>query len=576
MKAASGSAAASSVLRPYYNRVTRFIVMSKVRPFMALGLVIALVALPLFVASVPRYRQKVMAYVVDAIPTLHPWYQHGIQHAAGTPLLSASNDLMLALSTPKYNKRHNSRIYLIGKSAGGNYSVMGQTASLPEKPDPQAVAAYRGELIVANHQGRDDSIVIYDLKAAFSSELKVIGGIPNLPAPTNLTIYANRLYVTCVGHYGMRGQGIYVYEKDGHGEWAQVQRFLYRDVFGHTLFSNDYSQWGEMGPIAIAVKGNLAYVADQVSGSVALLDLSQPPEKAFLGRLSGPDSHIYYPLGIALDQERLFIAEHMYNYVAEFKTPLEGGNATPVHIFSDARNEVTPYNVLAKNGRLFIANLASPSLYAFSYGDGASTEPVIIPLPDGASITSLANINESHAAVMAANGDNAKAAPVIPAATSYPSLISTAGAYSTPMIAEAGPAIGVMSIFLHGRSYPEKSHHVRLSLISGNAKRTASVVLNTFSRTMADPSLNLAINKQLVLTVEEDNRLLVEMEFYNQSGIRTSHTCKRHPDLHTAYPYAGFASYIPPEVVGFQCDTSIGQIDLALICRSSQDCYSLL
>jgi len=352
-------------------------------------------ALSLLVAAVPHYRQKFLTYAVDAVPAFYPLYQHGHQISKGTPLSRPDQqDMIVALSTPKYSKQANSHVYLIGKPFGKDgFTVIAQSPPLPKESDPQSITTYGGELIVANHQNVGNSIVIYDLKAAFSGELRTIGHIPNLPSPTSVLIQNGKLYVTCYGRYHMRGQGIYVYAKDSDGVWQQVQRYLYRDIFGHSAWSNDYAQWSDLAPIAMAVKDNIAYISNQHSSSIMLVDLTKPPEESLIGRIAGPDSRIYYPLGISFTNDGMYVAEHIHNYISELPIFTQGGDPTPKNIFWDKQDKMTPYDILTKNGYLFVASITSSQLYMFSTDAVEKNSPALIPLPDHAAITSLANIN---------------------------------------------------------------------------------------------------------------------------------------------------------------------------------------
>ena len=374
------------------------------------GMCIA-VALSLITVCVPRYRQRVVTYIVDEIPSLYPLYQHGIQYDVGTGLpLANQQDMILALSTPKYNRTRNARVYLIGKGTDGAYKVVGQTPSLPDKQDPQGIAVYGHELLVVNHQGLPDSVVIYDLGAAFSGQLKVIGIIPNLWRPTSVLVHDNRLYITCYGGRSMRGQGVYVYKKGAKGEWIQVQRYLYRDLFGRKPFGNDFNEWPDLGPIAIVIKDEVAYVSNQYSGSIILLDLHAPAEKALINRLSGPSTRLYHPLGMAFYQDKLFVAEHIHNYIAEFQVTKQGHadslfNIVPDHIFTDTDNEMSPYDILAKDGNIFVATLSSSSssIYVFSVAANGLVKPPTISVPNDASITALTTIVVPQSATSLAN-----------------------------------------------------------------------------------------------------------------------------------------------------------------------------
>lgn len=332
--------------------------------------------------------------------------QQGSQWGEGTPLamVPEGEELMVGLSTPKYSKDNNSRIYLI-RISQGKASVVGRTPPLPPELDPQGVAVYRNELIVANHQSLTDAIVIYDLGAAFSGELKVIGKIPNLPRPTRIRFRKGQLYVLCYG-FGEGdnywGQGLYVYAKDADGVWRQVRRYQYENLFGPGL--DHFTEWENFGPIALAVRNRIAYVVSQVSSSIALIDLDAKPKHAYLGRIAGSESKLFYPLGIAFHEDKLFVSDHLHDFIAQYDasgTRLGVGDPLPEKIVplpdrGKAKYKmVEPYAMLIAANRLFVSSTMMPELYMY---DPANLEkdPAIIPLPDNAIITTLGKVN--HAA----------------------------------------------------------------------------------------------------------------------------------------------------------------------------------
>jgi len=356
-------------------------------------IVLALALTPLLALSAPRFREKAMAFVVEEIPSLYPYYQHGSQTGVGTQLSFPNTEaLFVALSSPKYSEKSNSRVYLLGSDRRGKYNLVAQSPSLPKEVDPQGVAVFRNELLIANHQGRSTSIAIYDLGAAFSGELKEIGRIPNLPSPTSVTIHGSRLFVTCYGKYSMRGQGIYVYEKDDSGAWKQVQRFGYRDLFGRTALSQDYSKWPDLGPISMTVDNDIAYVSNMHSGSVLTVDMRISPRKAVIGRLAGSHSKVYYPLGVVIYRHKMYVAEHIHNFMAEydFKNGIVG--QSPERVFTEPRDVMNLYGLLADNGNILAASLLPAQIYVFPIAGNRTREPSVIMLPDGATITALARV----------------------------------------------------------------------------------------------------------------------------------------------------------------------------------------
>jgi hypothetical protein len=345
---------------------------------------------------VPRYRDKALAYAVDEVPALYPWYQAGVQSRTGTALSFLSpHGAFLALSTPKYNESHNSRVYLLAPADMDPLRVVAATPPLPEKGDPQGIAVYKNELIISNHQGRKDSVVIYDLGRAFAGKLEEIGHIPNLPGPTSVYVHGDQLFVTCAGRHYMRGQGLYVYEKSNTGEWRQVGTYLYRDLFGRHLFDNEYHRWPDIVPSSVVVQDHIAYLVNMVSQSIILVDLLKPPPDAYVGRVAGPASRIYYPAGIYLDGDRFFVAEHVRHYVYTLPAKMRPGDVTALSVFAEASHTMNPFGVTVVNDKVYTASLSPNAIYIFPKDATGIATPTVFHLPDDASVTRMVRLHVS-------------------------------------------------------------------------------------------------------------------------------------------------------------------------------------
>jgi len=354
-------------------------------------------ALLLVTATVPRYRDKALAYVVDEFPALYPWYQAGVQIGTGSDLaVSVPPDAFVALSTPKYNESHNSRVYLLAPGDSEPLQVIAQTPPLPEKGDPQGIAVYKNELIISNHQGRKDSIVIYDLGNAFAGKLEELGRIPNLPGPTSVYVNGDRLFVTCAGRHYMRGQGVYVYEKNNNGAWQQVGTYLYRDLFGRRFLDHEYHRWPDLVPSSIVVNAGIAYLVNMVSQSIILVDLHKPPQDAYLGRVAGPASRIYYPLGIYADGDRFYVAEHIRHYIYSLPITMQPGDVTALSAFAEATHTMNPFELVVIKDKVYAASLTPNAMYIFPKTATGIAIPTVFHLPDDASITRMARLHASN------------------------------------------------------------------------------------------------------------------------------------------------------------------------------------
>ncbi len=134
---------------------------------------------------------------------------------------------------------------------------------------------------------------------------------------------------------------------------------------------------------------------------------------------------------------------------------------------------------------------------------------------------------------------------------------------------DPAPAISVVSIFLHGQRYPDDPHHLKLRLKSGGAEVFAETSLPVFSEFKPSPDFALPVNGDLLFSITEGSRRLIRLSV-TKSGetLNVTHSCRVPPDVATAYPYKGFASYIPPGSLLLMCSTDIGVIEIRLGCWS--------
>lgn len=321
---------------------------------------------------------------------------HAIQNVPGTALLLSGEAIadkghyIAALSAPFYSKTRNSRVYLIDIE-GGAFNVVGETAHLPKEVNPQAIAIHKNTLIVSNHLSAEDSVVMYDLGAAFSGTLKKLGSIPNIFRPTGLLVSGDRLYITSYGSEYMAMQGLYVYEATDDG-WEQVANYLYSELFD----SDDFNEWPDLGPIALTIVGNIAYVANQYSANFSMFDLGKNGKEAYLGHIKGPMQRILYPLGISHYRDTLYFAEHIHSFIAAFPVSKKTGDRVPRDIitfsYETPYEPCYPYGFIAQAGYLFTGCEAGHIMMS-SLKEGTHR---VATLPDAASVTSFTRLSDAR------------------------------------------------------------------------------------------------------------------------------------------------------------------------------------
>jgi hypothetical protein len=93
--------------------------------------------------------------------------------------------------------------------------------------------------------------------------------------------------------------------------------------------------------------------------------------------------------------------------------------------------------------------------------------------------------------------------------------------------ADPAPAISVVSVFLHGKRYPDNPHRLKLRLASAKAEVSTETSLPVFSEFKPNPGFALPLNRDLLFSITEGARRLVQMAI-TRSGetINVSHSCQ--------------------------------------------------
>lgn len=289
--------------------------------------------------------------------------------------LEKGKSYFVAVSPAKYDYPDfaYSIVVLFEQTSANQWTPIGHQLIAPEW-DTQAVAVIDNMLLLVNHRSEFAPAVLgFSINQFFKKRSTgIFSGKPeftieDIERPTSITVHDRRVSVTFMGSNN-NSHGINIYDADQllAGVRSPVTRILY-DEIGMTGYSPSDTQFYK----------NYLIVSNHYKASISVFDLDQNPPTQH--EFSGESNHLYYPLGLAVAGDQLYVGDHIHYFINVFDMK-EIPNFRYLNAFGGKKSSLQmPYHMEVFQDKLYVTNMLAPqSISAYSLSSKGSLSADII------------------------------------------------------------------------------------------------------------------------------------------------------------------------------------------------------
>lgn len=282
---------------------------------------------------------------------------------------------MVAVSPAKYDypSYAYSIVVLLERTGAREWKRIGYQL-LDPRWDTQGLIVIEDKLILMHHEHKHTpNITMYDIneffqenpKGAFYSEPLVSMEVRR---PVGIEHSGKKICVSYMkaGHTS-RGVNIYDYDQLIAGDTSQDMKIDLDELVG-----------GGHSPSDCAFYNHSLIISNHFSADISILDLTQNPptvKKIPNGKSTG----LYYPLGLAVSDNRLYVGDHIHYFISVFDIS-DLNNINLVGHFGGVHSAIQmPYHMQVYDNALYVANLVEPqSISAYALDAKGSVKPLYV------------------------------------------------------------------------------------------------------------------------------------------------------------------------------------------------------
>ncbi|MFO0388876.1 MAG: hypothetical protein ACK502_04050 [Alphaproteobacteria bacterium] len=322
----------------------------------ALFIIIAVVAVTLFL-------EQILDMKDDAKPYIR---------------LQKGTEYFVAVSPAKYDYPDyaHSIVVLFERTAPEEWKKIGHQL-LDPRWDTQGIAVIEDKLFLMHHNHKKTApVTVHNINQFFevapekkfdARPLATIRNIRNSVALESNN--GGKICITFMSH-GDTSRGIHIYDYDALMSGKNNPEL--------TINLENIDGKGHSPSDCVFYKKNLI-VSNHYRGDISILDISKTPPT--IKRIpTGKDTGLYYPLGMAVHDDLLYVADHIHYYISVFDLS-DLDNVRLVRTFGGINSGLQmPYHLAIYDNMLFAANLQPPqsiSAYALDAKDSVTPRFVI-------------------------------------------------------------------------------------------------------------------------------------------------------------------------------------------------------